>query len=313
MAKVTQKQFKEHFRNLLNGRSVYVWGGNGETITKEMIDRLYRAYSSATYNRAYYDAKLKEGEGRIGADCSGAFFPLSKGDKTAKGYYNACSTKGKIKDLPKNVACMVFNKNWTHVAAYMGDGTTIEMRSSKMNVFEQKPFDESRWTYFGIPDWLEATPQKATSTPVVAPVVTPVEIPGGDPVIKNIQRFCNDYVDAELKVDGVFGAKTKAALCKALQHYLNVTYNAGLDEDGEFGPLTKAACRTISGENELVYIAQAMLYCKGYDMSHSISNNDLDGKLGNGTKDTVLEYQQDTRGLRQDKKCGPATLYSLFN
>ena len=310
MAKVTQKQFKEHFRNLLNGRAVYVWGGNGETITKEMIDRLYRAYSSATYNRAYYDAKLKEGEGRIGADCSGAFFPLSKGDKTAKGYYNACSTKGKIKDLPKNVACMVFNKNWTHVGAYMGDGTTIEMRSSKKNV-QKEAFNESRWAYYGIPDWLEATPEV-----VMKPAVEnkeEVEVPGGDPVIKNIQRFCNDYVDAGLKVDGVFGPKTKAALCKALQHYLNVTYNAGLDEDGEFGPLTKAACRTIKGENELVYIAQAMLYCKGYDMSHSISNNDLDGKLGSGTENTVLEYQQDTRGLRQDKKCGPATLYSLFN
>jgi hypothetical protein len=310
MAKVTQKQFKEHFRNLLNGRAVYVWGGNGEIITKEMIDRLYRVYSSKTYNRAYYDAKLKEGEGRIGADCSGAFFPLSKGDKTAKGYYNACSTKGKIKDLPKGVACMVFNKNWTHVAAYMGDGTTIEMRSSKKNV-QKEAFNESRWAYYGIPEWLEATPEVVTK-PVVENKEE-VEIPGGDPVIKNIQRFCNDYVDAGLKVDGIFGPKTKAALCKALQHYLNVTYNAGLDEDGDFGPLTKAACKTISGKNELVYIAQAMLYCKGYDMSHSISNNDLDGELGRGTENTVLEYQQDTRGLRHDGKCGSATFCSMFN
>lgn len=308
MSKVTQAQFKEHFLNLLNGKAVYVWGANGEIITKELVDKLYKSYGSATYNRAYYDNKLKEGAGRIGADCSGAFYPLSKGDKTAKGYYNACSTKGKINDLPKDVACMVFNANWTHVAAYMGDGTTIEMRSSTKNV-QKETFDASRWTYYGIPDWLEPYPEKTTSTPVVAPV----EVSGGDPVVKNIQRFCNDYADAGLKVDGVFGPKTKAGLCKALQHYLNVTYNAGLKEDGVFGPLTKKACKTISGKNELVYIAQAMLYCKGYDMSHSISNNDLDGKLGNGTKNTVLEYQQDTRGLRQDSECGPATFYSMFN
>lgn len=309
MSKVTQAQFKEHFLNLLNGKAVYLWGANGQIITKELVDKLYNSYGSATYNRAYYDNKLKEGLGRIGADCSGAFYPLSKGDKTAKGYYNACSTKGSIKNLPKDVACMVFNSNWTHMAAYMGDGTTIEMRSSKMNVYEQEPFDASRWTYYGIPDWLEPYPEKTTSTPVVAPV----EVPGGDPVIKNIQQFCNEYVKTELKVDGKFGPLTKEALCKALQHYLNVTYGAGLKEDGDFGPLTKAACKTISGKNELVYIAQAMLYCKGYDMSHSIVNDVLDGTLGAKTKKTVLEYQQDTRGLRHDGECGPATFYSMFN
>ena len=303
---VTQQQFKEHFRYLRDSKAIYLWGANGQIISKELVDKLFEMYGSNTYNRAYYDAKLKEGEGKIGADCSGAFFPLSQGDKTAKGYYNACTIKGNIKDMPKDVACMVFNKDFTHVGAYMGDGTTIEMRSSTKNVQEEK-INESRWTYYGIPDWLEPYPDRATS------VVEPVEVPGGDPVIKNIQRFCNEYVDAELKVDGIFGPKTKAALCKALQHYLNVTYGAGLKEDGKFGLLTKAACRTISGKNVLVYIAQAMLYCKGYDMSHSITNNDLDGECGAGTENTVLEYQQNTRGLRHDKKCGPATFYAMFN
>jgi peptidoglycan hydrolase-like protein with peptidoglycan-binding domain len=186
----------------------------------------------------------------------------------------------------------------------MGDGTTIEMRSSRLNVWKEK-FDESRWAYYGIPDWLESYPEKEEAKET--------EIIGGDPVIKNIQKFCNEYADAGLVIDGIYGPLTKAALCKALQHYLNVTYNAGLDEDGEFGPLTKVACVVISGKNELVYIAQAVLYCKGYDMSHSIANNDLDGALGIGTKNTVLEYQQDTRGLRQDKECGPATFYTMFN
>ena len=304
MAKVTQKQFKEHFRKLAMEKAVYVWGGNCEIITKQMIDILFRVYGSKTYNRAYYDGKLKEGEGRIGADCSGAFLPLSGADNTAKGYYKACTIKGSIKGMPKDVACMVFNKDFTHVGAYMGDGTTIEMRSSKLNVWEEG-FDESRWAYYGIPDWLEAHPEKEESKEI--------EVAGGDPVIKNIQRFCNEYVDAGLIIDGIYGPLTEAALCKALQHYLNVTYGAELDEDGEFGPLTKAACVVISGKNELVYVAQAVLYCKGYDMSHSIANDDLDGELGVGTEREVLEYQQDTRGLRHDGKCGPATFYTMFN
>ena len=304
MANVTQRQFKDHFRKLAAEKAVYVWGGNCEIISKQVVDILFRLYGSKTYNRAYYDGKLKEGEGRIGADCSGAFLPLSGSDKTAKGYYNACTIKGNIKGLPKNIACMVFNKNFTHIGAYMGDGTTIEMRSSKLNVWKET-FDENRWSYYAIPDWLEAHPEKEESKVV--------ETAGGDSVIKNIQRFCNEYVDAGLVINGIYDSLTEKALCKALQHYLNATYNAGLDEDGEFGPLTKAACKVISGENELVYIAQAVLYSKGYDMSHSIVDDDLDGKLGKGTKNSVLDYQQDTRGLRQDKECGPATFYTMFN
>ena len=132
-------------------------------------------------------------------------------------------------------------------------------------------------------------------------------------VIKNIQRWCNDYCNAGLKVDGIYGPKTKKGLCKALQHYLNKSKNAGLTENGIFGAKTKAACITASGKTPLVYICQAMLYCKGYNMSNSISNNKLDGIMGQGTKKQILLYQQNTRGLRHDGCCGAATFYAMFN
>ena len=56
-----------------------------------------------------------------------------------------------------------------------------------------------------------------------------------------------------------------------------------------------------------------MLYCKGYNMSNSISNNKLDGIMGQGTKNQILLYQQNTRGLRHDGYCGAATFYAMFN
>lgn len=303
---VTQQQFKDHYHNLYNSKAVYVWGGNGEIITKELVDKLYKLYGSKTYNRTYYNNKLKEGQGRMGADCSGSIFPLSKNDRGAKGYYQVCAIKGPISQLPKNTACLVFNANFTHVGAYLGDGTTIEMMNSKRNCVKQN-FQQSRWAYYGIPSWLE-TDVNIPATPPVTPVVNTRK-----EVIKNIQEWCNDYCNAGLVIDGVYGPKTKAALCKALQTYLNKRYNAGLDVDGEFGPKTKRACKSCRGKNELSYICQAMLYCKGYDMSHSIKNNDLDGSYGSETQKTVLEYQQDTRGLRHDGKCGPATFYAMFN
>lgn len=356
---VTQAEFKKHYEDLYKNGAIYVWGGNCEIITKELTDRLYRIFGSTKYNKAYYDKKLKEGKGKIGADCSGSIFPLSKGDKTAKQYYHACPIQGDINDLPMDTACLVFNDGWTHVGAYLGNGTTIEMASSKGNCVKQN-FKKARWKYFGIPDWLE-TNIKTPITPSKPAPVTPSQpstemyrvrkswqdaksqigayknldyakkacktgycvfdskgnvvypVPSKDVVIVNIQKWCNSYANTKIAVDGKFGPETKKALCKALQHCLNVKYKAGLIEDGSFGALTKKACKSASSARELTYICQAMLYCKGYNMKHSLKNNDLDKSYGSGTKATVLKYQQDTRGLRHDSKCGPATFYAMFN
>jgi hypothetical protein len=302
---VTQQQFKDHYKSLYNSGAIYVWGANGETITKDLTDRLYKSYGSSTYNKTYYNNKFKEGKGKIGADCSGSIYPLSKKDNTARGYYNTCKTKGSINNLPANTACLIFNANFTHVGAYMGDGTTIEMMSSQKNCVKQN-LQKSRWAYYGIPDWLETSSSQSNTVPTIIVSVK-------NPVILNIQKWCNSYCNAGLKEDGEFGPKTKQGLCKALQHCLNVNYKAGLDEDGSFGAKTKAACKSASNNKDLAYICQAMLYCKGYDMTHSIKNNNLDGSYGGGTKATVLLYQQNTRGLKHDGKCGPATFYAMFN
>lgn len=302
---VTQKQFKEHWLNLFNQGAIYVWGGNGEIITKELTDKLYRLYGSAKYNKAYYDAKCKEGEGKMGADCSGAIFPLSKNDMGAKAYYQYCEIKGTINNLPKDTACLIFSEGFTHVGAYMGDGTTIEMMNSQKNV-QKQTFNKSRWAYYGIPKWLEND-----IIPNSSIQVRPINI--NIKIIKNIQKWCNEYCNANLIIDGKYGSKTKSGLCKALQHCLNVKYNAELIEDGKFGQKTKEKCKKASDEKELTYICQAMLYCKDYDMNHSIKNDNLDGVYGKGTKEKVFEYQQDTRGLLHDGICGPATFYSMFN
>lgn len=306
MAKVTQKQFVDHYMNLYNKGAIYVWGANGEVITKELIDKLYRTYGSSTYNRTYYNNKLKEGKGKIGADCSGSIYPLSKRDNTAKGYYNACTKRGLFKHMPKDTVCLVFNANFTHVGAYLGNGITVEMMSSTRNCVKQS-LSNTRWAYYGIPDWLEVDADGNE-----APQIDDNNIKS-DVVIKNIQKWCNNYCNAGLIVDGEFGPNTKKGLCKALQTYLNRTYNTGLDVDGAFGSKTKKACKVVKGHNELTYICQAMLYCKGYDMKHSIENNNLDGEYGSGTSAAILKYQQNTRGLRHDGKCGPATFYAMFN
>ena len=127
----TTAEMKKHFQGLVNGKAIYVWGANCETITAEMVNRLYKTYGSSKYNRAYYDGKLAEGKGRIGADCSGSFRPVSGYDTTANGYYNKCTKKGEIGTLPKNKPCMVFIKQsgkMVHIGWYDGAGKVNDNR-----------------------------------------------------------------------------------------------------------------------------------------------------------------------------------------
>lgn len=84
----TSKEIVQYFENLYKNKAIYVWGMNGEIINKEVIDKTYSIFKSSTYNRIYYDNKLKEGNGRIGADCSGCMCPVSGFDTTAQNYYN---------------------------------------------------------------------------------------------------------------------------------------------------------------------------------------------------------------------------------
>ena len=309
---VTQKQFREHYQNLYKTGAIYLWGANGEVITKDLCDRLYNWFHSATYDRKYYDDKLKEGVGKIGADCSGSICPLSNADNTAAGYYNLCpaSQRGSISSLPRNTACLVFNKDLTHVGAYMGDGTTIEMQSSKANCVKQN-LVVSRWAYWGIPTWLETDTSNITLT---TQATTRIEkTTTGTKPMKSLQEWCNNYCNAGLEVDGYFGPLTKKGLAKALQHCLNTEFGQNLEEDGVFGVKTKAACKNASCSKNLTYIAQAMLYARGYDLSSMIKGNNFDSAYGNKLKAIIREFQSATRGLVVDGECGPATFYALFN
>lgn len=160
-----------YFENLYDNKAIYLWGANGEIITKELCDRLFKIYGSSTYNRQYYDNKLKEGSGRIGADCSGAMYPVSGFDTTAQGYYNKCISKGNITSIPKDTACLVFKGKSTsainHIGFYLGNGyvQTIEMKSSKENCVRSK-LETGGWKWYGIPNWIDysSVPQNNISS-----------------------------------------------------------------------------------------------------------------------------------------------------
>lgn len=167
-----------YFENLYHNKAIYLWGANSETITKELCDRLLKSYGSSTYNKEYYDNKLKEGFGRIGADCSGAMCPVSGFDTTAQGYYNKCTTKGVISAIPKDTACLVFKGTSAsainHIGFYLGNGSvyTVEMKSSKENCVKNK-LETGGWKWYGIPNWIDYS---STTLPSASSIVKCVDV-----------------------------------------------------------------------------------------------------------------------------------------
>ena len=156
MAKKT-KEVISYFEDLYKNGAIYLWGANGQVITKELCDKLYATYGTSTYNKTYYNNKLKEGQGKIGADCSGAMYAMSGFDTTAQGYYDKCNTKGTISGINKSKPCLVFRKSGSkmnHIGFYCGNGYTIEMQSSKTNCVK-KSLSSGTWTHYGIPSWID--------------------------------------------------------------------------------------------------------------------------------------------------------------
>ena len=89
----------------------------------------------------------------------------------------------------------------------------------------------------------------------------------GDPRVTEVQEWLNETYGAQswftkLTVDGMTGAGTCKALCKALQYEIGVK-----NVDGVIGAGTLAVCPTIGAtvtNTNLIKIIQCGFYCKGY-------------------------------------------------
>lgn len=149
MGKVSAEGVKRYCKWMYSSGALYVWGADCEVITSELLDTLKRRFGT----KHYQTVRIENAEGKIGADCSGFLKPLSGHDNTAAGYYKECTKKGDVTKMPKDKMCLVFRTEEgiiVHVGIYMGDGTTYEM----YNGCEHKEFNEKKWDFYGIPDWI---------------------------------------------------------------------------------------------------------------------------------------------------------------
>lgn len=125
--------------------------------------------------------------------------------------------------------------------------------------------------------------------------------------IKEVQAWVNkEYAFADIVVDGTYGKNTKKALIKALQTELNQNYKKSLKVDGVWGSKTKSAIKTLKkgSKNDVVKVLQALLVCNGY------TKVDVDGNYGTETYNAVKSYQS-KKGLSADGKAGKNTFAKL--
>lgn len=215
-----QRDAKSYYVKVRDDLTQYVWNMNYPTIiTQETINKAYRDWYHNTngnvgkYNKAYYDKKLREGQGKPGSDCSGMHYGLSGYDKTAQGYYDEVDDKrkGTIDTLPIHDLVILYRgqskSKITHTGIYLGNGMTIHMANSTDNcVYETT--DAGKWKWWSYAKFIDY------SKPLGAkPIITRVlkkDCKGIDVKLLQDQLIKKGY-DPGI-IDGDFGGNTYSAL-----------------------------------------------------------------------------------------------------
>lgn len=151
---------------------------------------------------------------------------------------------------------------------------------------------------------ISSAPSSPTST-LSKPTVST-----GNQLIKDAQTHLNNFINARLVCDGIYGTATKKAFIKALQLSLNKDMKLNLSVDGILGTNTKKALKSVILKNK----------SKGYIVTileigmllNNINPNGVEcpGIMGHGLVSAVKQYQKN-KGLVQDGIVGINTWKSL--
>lgn len=130
--------------------------------------------------------------------------------------------------------------------------------------------------------------------------------------VKAGQMHMNNFINAGLLIDGIFGPLTRIAAIMALQMALNMDYCDNLEVDGIYGTKTKAILQEhticLGDSGYLVTFLEIMLLLRGYNPN----GVEYPGILGNGCMNAVRLYQKNSN-LEVDGIAGILTFSSLIN
>ena len=146
------------------------------------------------------------------------------------------AAKGEIKTIPRALVCCVFKRKdgkMSHTGMYQGDGEIIHCSTTvKRDTLPGTP----AWTHWAIPAGLYSTEElrKAGVNVDEAKNIPTLRRGSRGDDVEELQMLLNMKYGYDLEVDGIYGAKTEAAV-KAFQKA------HGLTADGVCGPQTRKA------------------------------------------------------------------------
>lgn len=188
----------------------------------------------------------KDGVGRLAYDCAQLTrFALDTvgialvSGANSQWQKTAYVIKGEIKDMPKNLLCLVYrqddDKRMHHTGVYMGDGLVIHAKGHAYGVVREKLDKiDKPLTHFGIPAGLYSDSELRAAGIDPSGNVPTLRRGSKGELVKSVQEYLKDESGADLKIDGIFGSETE----KAVKDFQK---SHGLTVDGVIGPKTWAA------------------------------------------------------------------------
>lgn len=174
------------------------------------------------------------------------------------------------------------------------------------------PPNETLWKNFKAR--LTGSAQTVTIEPKQAPASQQAQTaakPSGSQLVRDAQGFIHNFVDGDVKVDGIRGAQTNKGVIQVLQRCIDLDYGVHLAYDGIAGAKTLAALGkhyVKRGEKQyLVSFVEVALSALNYDPT-GIENP---GIFGSGLENAVKVFQRDA-GLTADGVAGYRTLRALI-
>lgn len=237
---------------------VYWYGTCGYACTESLLARKAKQYPAHYTPGRMARYRRDIAGGRVCADCIGLFKACawdrdgdiatrestyaSNGhpDIGARTALSQCTVKGDITGIPEIPGLAVWTKTGVHIGVYVGGGDVVEARGFAYGV-QRNRLRQRGFVTWGLYPFAEYTPEevalaesaaKAASAASAPAYTLPTLRPGskGNPV-KVLQWLLNERGHAAGQADGIYGAKTCAAV-KAFQA------DNGLTADGIAGTKT---------------------------------------------------------------------------
>lgn len=228
------------FRQARAERWGYIWGKSGQVWTQANQDAATRE-QTVLYGQKWVGKRV--------ADCSGLFVWAYKqlgasiyhGSNTIYNKYTVADRRGKVTDMtqirPGTAVFQLSNGNRHHIGLYVGNGVVVEAKGTYYGVVESTVDKWAEWGELSDVDYSAVSYEAYT-----APLPTLRKGSKGENV-SHLQELLNvAYPDNQIKVDGIFGSGTLAAV-KAFQK------DNGLTVDGIVGAKTWAALESLTADD----------------------------------------------------------------